>query len=62
MTELALRFGEILCWTGVMQWKCITPLERAVKRGREEGCSISIGSEVSSVDGKLSSIQVVIRG
>lgn len=51
MTELALRFGEVLCWTGIMQWKCITPLERVVKR-REEGCFINIGSEVSSVDGK----------
>lgn len=54
MTELALRFIEVLCWTGVMQWKCIIPLERAVKRGREEGCFINIGSEVSSVEGKLS--------
>lgn len=42
MTELALRFGEVLCWTGVMQWKCITPLERADERGRKEGCFINI--------------------
>lgn len=54
MTEMALRFGEVLFWTGVMQWRCITPLEKAVKRGREEGCFINIGSEVSSVEGKLS--------
>lgn len=53
MTELAMRFGEVLCWTGVMQYKCITPLERAVKRGRGEGCFINMGSEVSSVEDKL---------
>lgn len=62
MTELALRFGEVLCWSGVMQWKCIMPLERAVKRGREEGWFINMGYEVSRVEGKLSYIQVVVRG
>lgn len=62
MTELALRFGEVLCWTGVMQWKCITPLERADKRGRKEGCFINIASEVSSVEDTLPYIQVVKRG
>lgn len=53
ITELAMRFGEVLCWTGVMQCKCITPLERAVKRRREAGCFINIGSEVSNVEDKL---------
>lgn len=37
-----------------MPWRCITPLERAVKRGREETWFINIGSEVSRVEGKLS--------
>lgn len=52
MTELSMRFGEVLCWTGVMQCKCITPLERAVKRGGEAECFINLGSEVSNVEDK----------